>query len=126
MSTSAATDSLEPPGPRTETAAALVERLADDLVRRWRQGQQPQVEDYLARHPELAESPAAALELKFLVELPRTLDDLAVLVGALALDRVEHRCLLLGVSEVDAKHLAVTALRAQAGHERRRLVGVMR
>jgi serine/threonine protein kinase/tetratricopeptide (TPR) repeat protein len=41
----------------------LVERLADDMVRRWQQGQRPRVEDYLGRHPELAGWPGAALEL---------------------------------------------------------------
>ncbi len=41
----------------------LVERLAEDMVRRWRAGQSPRVEDYLDSHPHLFHSPAAVLEL---------------------------------------------------------------
>ena len=69
---------------------------------------------------------AAALELEFLVELPRALDHLAVLVGPLALDRVDDRGLLLGVRQADAKHLAVAALRAQSGHDLCRGAGRLR
>ena len=42
---------------------------------------------------------AAALELELLVELPRALDHLVVLVGPLALHRVDDRGLLLGVRQ---------------------------
>ena len=42
---------------------------------------------------------AAALELQLLVELPGALDDLVVLVGPLALDRVDDRGLLSGVRQ---------------------------
>lgn len=41
-------------------------------------------------------------------------------VGALALDRVDDRGLLLGVGQAGAKDLAVAALRAQSGHQPRR------
>jgi eukaryotic-like serine/threonine-protein kinase len=41
----------------------LVERLVDEMAERWRAGERPLVEDYLARHPDLAAEPEAALEL---------------------------------------------------------------
>jgi serine/threonine protein kinase/Tfp pilus assembly protein PilF len=41
----------------------LVERLAEEMGRRWRAGERPAVEEYLARHPELEAHPEAALEL---------------------------------------------------------------
>jgi serine/threonine protein kinase len=41
----------------------LVESLAEEMARRWRAGERPCVEDYLARHPALADDPEAALEL---------------------------------------------------------------
>ena len=63
---------------------------------------------------------AAALVLELLVELPRALDQLAVLIGPLALHRVDDRGLLPCVCQLDAKHLAAAALRAQARHEPRR------
>ena len=63
---------------------------------------------------------AAALLLELLVKLPRALDQLAVLIGPLALHRVDDRGLLPCVRQLDAKHLAAAALRAQAGHEPRR------
>jgi eukaryotic-like serine/threonine-protein kinase len=52
-----------PPALTPAEADALAERLADDLVRRWRGGQRPLTEEYLARHPELAEHAEAVLEL---------------------------------------------------------------
>jgi serine/threonine protein kinase len=45
------------------TSSTLVDRLAEDLGRRWRAGERPVVEDYLALYPELAEQPEAAVEL---------------------------------------------------------------
>ena len=63
---------------------------------------------------------AAMLELELLVDQPRALDYLVVPVGALALDRVDDRGLLLGVGQAGAKDLAVAALRAQSGHQPRR------
>jgi len=42
---------------------SLVARLAEDLNRRWHQGERPGVEEYLARHPELQNQPQAAVEL---------------------------------------------------------------
>jgi serine/threonine protein kinase/Tfp pilus assembly protein PilF len=44
-------------------AFALVERLAEEMTQRWRRGERPLVEEYLARHPALREHPEAALEL---------------------------------------------------------------
>jgi serine/threonine protein kinase/lipoprotein NlpI len=44
---------------------SLVERLAADLVQRWRAGERPLVEEYLSRHPELWAQPEAATELIF-------------------------------------------------------------
>src|SRR5262249_8062048 len=44
-------------------ALALAEMLAEEMAQRWRHGQRQRVEDYLQRHPELADSPEAVLEL---------------------------------------------------------------
>jgi serine/threonine protein kinase/Tfp pilus assembly protein PilF len=44
-------------------SSSLIERLADDLSRRWRAGERPVVEDYLALYPELRDNPEAAVEL---------------------------------------------------------------
>jgi serine/threonine protein kinase/Flp pilus assembly protein TadD len=44
-------------------SSGLVDRLAEDLARRWRAGERPAVEDYLARYPELLDRPEAAVEL---------------------------------------------------------------
>jgi serine/threonine protein kinase/Flp pilus assembly protein TadD len=41
----------------------LAERLAEEMARRWRGGERPLAEEYLARHPELLGRPEAALEL---------------------------------------------------------------
>jgi serine/threonine protein kinase len=41
----------------------LVERLAEEMARRWRAGGQPGAEEFFARHPELLDQPDAALEL---------------------------------------------------------------
>lgn len=48
------------PGP---SRSSLVNRLAEEMARRWRAGERPLVEDYLARHPELRDQPEAAIEL---------------------------------------------------------------
>jgi serine/threonine protein kinase/Flp pilus assembly protein TadD len=42
---------------------ALAERLAGELAERWRRGERPLAEEFLARHPELAERPEAAAQL---------------------------------------------------------------
>ncbi len=42
---------------------SLVARLAEDMNRRWHQGERPAVEEYLSRHPELQTQPEAAVEL---------------------------------------------------------------
>src|SRR5678816_204697 len=47
----------------TISMAALVDRLAEELGRRWRAGERPVVEDYLARYAELCDQPEAAVEL---------------------------------------------------------------
>ncbi len=41
----------------------LVERLAHEMADRWQQGDRPLVEEFLDRHPELADDPQAALRL---------------------------------------------------------------
>lgn len=43
--------------------STLVNRLADELARRWHAGERPLVEEYLARYPELAARPEVAAEL---------------------------------------------------------------
>jgi serine/threonine protein kinase/Flp pilus assembly protein TadD len=37
--------------------------LVDEMVRRWRAGERPTAEEYLARHPELARQPETAIDL---------------------------------------------------------------
>ena len=49
--------------PPDTSDAALVEHFAEDMVRRWRAGDRPLVEEYLDRHPDLWHRPAAGLEL---------------------------------------------------------------
>jgi serine/threonine protein kinase/Tfp pilus assembly protein PilF len=44
-------------------SSTLVDRLAEELRRRWHAGEQPVLEEYLARYPQLAEKPEAAVEL---------------------------------------------------------------
>jgi hypothetical protein len=46
-----------------QAALALVESLADDMAERWRRGERPVVEDYLAAHTALGEAAEAVLEL---------------------------------------------------------------
>jgi tetratricopeptide (TPR) repeat protein len=48
-----------------DVLTALVERLADDMARRWDEGECPRTEVYLAQHPELQRQPEAALELLY-------------------------------------------------------------
>lgn len=45
------------------SSACLVDRLAQDMARRWRMGERPVVEDYLRLHPALADQPEPAIEL---------------------------------------------------------------
>ncbi|HVX15010.1 MAG TPA: serine/threonine-protein kinase [Pirellulales bacterium] len=54
-----AADSCQP----ADSIISLAQGLADDLARRWAQGERPRTEEYLAHHPQLAERPDAALEL---------------------------------------------------------------
>src|SRR6516165_7628915 len=42
---------------------ALVEHLTEEMSRRWRSGERPVVEEYLALYPQLLQQPAAAAEL---------------------------------------------------------------
>jgi serine/threonine protein kinase/Flp pilus assembly protein TadD len=44
-------------------AFALVQRLAEQMVERWRWGERPLAEEFLERHPELSKQPEAAIEL---------------------------------------------------------------
>src|SRR5436305_769320 len=46
-----------------EPAEALVERLAAEMAERWRAGERPVSEEYLAHYPQLREQPEAAVEL---------------------------------------------------------------
>jgi serine/threonine protein kinase len=57
------TDLVNGPGLPTSEADALVERLAEEMDRRWRSGERPLAEDYLDRHPDLWHQPGAAVEL---------------------------------------------------------------
>ncbi|MHB1424274.1 MAG: serine/threonine-protein kinase [Gemmataceae bacterium] len=43
----------------------LLEGLAEEMAMRWRDGEQPLVEEYLALHPRLGKQPEAALELLY-------------------------------------------------------------
>jgi serine/threonine protein kinase/tetratricopeptide (TPR) repeat protein len=45
------------------SASQLIEQLAADMAERWRQGERPLAEDYLARHPGLAQKPESAIDL---------------------------------------------------------------
>src|SRR3954468_11273392 len=58
------------PGPRGRSAPltpaaaeALAAELVGEMIRRWRQGERPLPEDFLARHPGLREHPQAAADL---------------------------------------------------------------
>jgi tetratricopeptide (TPR) repeat protein len=51
----------EPPAP----VATLVERLAGEMAARWRGGERPLTEEFLARHPELHDQPEAVAELVY-------------------------------------------------------------
>jgi serine/threonine protein kinase len=46
-----------------EEGEALVERLAEEMSRRWHQGECPPAEEFLKRHPELEKQPEVAVEL---------------------------------------------------------------
>ena len=43
----------------------LAARLAADMARRWRHGERPLAEDYLARHPELRDRPEDDVDLVY-------------------------------------------------------------
>ena len=60
------TSSSDParPAPLTrEAAETLAAKLVAEMIQRWRQGERLLAEDFLARHPELWEHPAAAADL---------------------------------------------------------------
>src|SRR5581483_3446291 len=66
MTSSARLPPAAPPTPREngrDEALRLTERLAEDMAQRWQAGEQPLAEEYLAKHPGLAEQPEALLEL---------------------------------------------------------------
>src|SRR5438132_9395695 len=44
-------------------AFVLAQKLAENMVERWRWGERPLAEEYLERHPELRAQPEAAIEL---------------------------------------------------------------
>src|SRR5215469_6113060 len=46
-----------------EEAESLAAVLAGEMIQRWRQGERPLPEEFLARHPELWEHPEAAADL---------------------------------------------------------------
>src|SRR5258705_13216355 len=53
-----------PPAPLTrEAAEALAAKLVAEMIQQWRQGERLLPEDFLARHPQLWEHPAAAADL---------------------------------------------------------------
>jgi eukaryotic-like serine/threonine-protein kinase len=54
----AATDAVS-----DSSSSDLADRLAEELADRWRAGERPTVEEYLARFPELASQPGPALEV---------------------------------------------------------------
>src|SRR4051812_44067158 len=54
--------------PRTAPSTALATeslaaKLVEEMIQRWRQGERPLPEEFLARHPELWEQPEAAADL---------------------------------------------------------------
>jgi serine/threonine protein kinase/tetratricopeptide (TPR) repeat protein len=46
-----------------DAAEALAARLVGEMIERWRRGERPLAEEFLARHPELAEHPEPAADL---------------------------------------------------------------
>src|SRR2546423_5419526 len=53
-----------PPAPLTrEAAEALAAKLVAEMIQQWRLGERLLPEDFLARHPQLWEHPAAAADL---------------------------------------------------------------
>src|SRR5215831_5372487 len=44
---------------------ALLARLGEEMVRRWQGGERPLVEEFLARHPHLAEQTSAVVDLLY-------------------------------------------------------------
>src|SRR5262245_461722 len=53
------------PSSRTGATSALVLRLAGEMEQRWREGERPRAEDFLARDPGLWHQPDVALELVY-------------------------------------------------------------
>ncbi len=52
------------PAPLTRDAAeTLAARLVGEMIRRWRLGERPLTEDFLASHPQLWEHPEAVADL---------------------------------------------------------------
>lgn len=63
MSVSLPRRRLASSGGEPESALALAHGLADELARRWAAGERPRTEQLLARFPQLARHPQAAIEL---------------------------------------------------------------
>src|SRR5438552_11066271 len=47
----------------TGEVGVLAARLVEEMTARWRQGEQPRAEEFLAREPQLYDQPAAAVQL---------------------------------------------------------------
>ncbi len=56
-------DANAPAADALETGSSLLERLADDMVARWADGERPLAEEYFERFPAVRQSRGAALEL---------------------------------------------------------------
>jgi hypothetical protein len=61
----AAAAAWKPGPPLTGDCETRVARLAEEMAQAWRRGERPGIEEFLARSPELAEVPAAVLDLLY-------------------------------------------------------------
>jgi serine/threonine protein kinase/tetratricopeptide (TPR) repeat protein len=61
--TKGSSDQTRPIPLTREAAVTLAAQLVAEMIRRWRQGERPLPEEFLARHPELWEHPEAAADL---------------------------------------------------------------
>jgi hypothetical protein len=59
------TDPARGPLPENLSTAGLASLLREEQRKRWQKGERPPVEEYLARHPGLAENPSALLDLVY-------------------------------------------------------------
>ncbi len=51
--------------PRGNYGDALIDKLVDEMIRRWQDGDQVQTEEFLNRHPDLWHQPESAIELVY-------------------------------------------------------------